>query len=382
MRWALATLVVSVASAHADISVMNRQLAKGQNLTGALRSMGLEPAVVMRIVDAFDDVADLKRLREGQQLRVTRVNGVVENVDYRASQVDEYQAWRDGWRYVAARRAVSFVRQLRRYDLDVERSLWEAVEKRGHDPAVAMALADAFGWDLDMMRDARIGDRAKLLVETLSVHGKVVRLGDVIAARYDKVSGRRMEVFRFEQPNGDNGLYFKDGTSAQRTFMRSPAGWAPLTSRFGWRTHPIAKTPEFHDGVDYAMPIGTPVRAVASGLIVQAGYNGGGGNSVCVAHPDEYQSCYLHLTRIAPWVRLDAPVAARQIIGWSGNTGNTTAPHLHFSLKHSNQYVNPVRQHFARTAPLPNELLEDFHREAAMCSAMLDDAPVRVAPLR
>jgi murein DD-endopeptidase MepM/ murein hydrolase activator NlpD len=357
---------------------MNRRLEKGQTCAGMLLSMGIEPEVERRIIEALDDVVDLRRTRAGQQLRVVWSDKVVEDVDYRVDTAVEYQVLRDGPRYVAGRRQVVLDTQVSRYDFNVESTLWKAVMKRGASSALSMALNDAFGWELDLMRQAKMGDKAKLLVEELSCHGRPVRFGAVLAARYDKATGHRMEVFRYEMPDGDSGMFLKDGRSAQRRLMKSPAGWAPLTSRFGWRVSPVTEENEFHEGIDYAMPIGTPVKVVGPGIVTFAGYAGGGGNTVCVAHEDGYESCYLHLSRIAQMVRTDAPVANRQVIAWSGNTGSTTAPHLHFSLKRFGRWVNPIRQTYARAESVPADLRSDFNDVAARWEAALDapQAPI------
>src|SRR5207302_10057581 len=140
----------------------------------------------------------------------------------RLGALDEYQVRREGWRYVASKRAVAFEKRVVRFDFDVERSLWDAAQSTGRDPQVAMALADAFGWELDLVQAAQLGDRARVLVETFVHQGRVVRYGDVLAARYDKANGGRLEIYRFQLPNGERAWFFADGTSAQRTFIKSP----------------------------------------------------------------------------------------------------------------------------------------------------------------
>lgn len=365
-------------TAFAGTTVLNRKLERGQTGTAVLRAMGVPPETTERIIDALHDVVDLRRLRAGQQLRVVFDGGTVKYVDYRVDTATEYQVWHDGPRYVASRRQVVFDTQISRFDFNVASTLWKAAIEKGVSAAVPMALNDAFGWELDLLREARTGDKARLLVEELTCHGRRVRYGDVLAARYEKTNGTRLEVFRYQIPDGAAGMYLKDGRSAQRRFLKSPAGWAPLTSRFGWRKHPITEESEFHDGIDYAMPVGTPVKTVGPGLVTFAGYTRGGGNMVCVAHDEGYESCYLHLSRIAQTVRADAPVAEKQVLGWSGNTGQTTAPHLHFSLKRFGRFVNPVRQRYARTDSVPAPLRDDFHQMVEERTAALDAPPATV----
>lgn len=369
-------------AAQAGVEVVNRRLEPGQTLSAALHAVDVEPASAQLLIDALDDVYDVRTARSGHQLRVVRVDGFVENLDLRIGPLDEYQVRRDGWRYVASKRVIAFERKVQRFDFDVERSLYDAAMSSGKDPVIAMALADAFGWELDLTRSAKLGDRARVLVETLVHRGRVVRYGDVLAASYSKISGGTMEIFRYALPGGEAGYYFADGTSAQRTFMKSPVGWAPISSTFGYRVHPFTGEVKFHDGVDYAMPIGTPVRAVASGLVTFAGYTPGGGNMICVMHEDDLESCYLHLSKIGQGVQADAVVYRHQVIGLSGDTGASTRPHLHFNLRHLGFYVDPLRQKFPRTEPLPEELSSRFQSVVAGYHAQLEDARVPVTPLQ
>lgn len=364
------------------LEVLNRLMSRGQTLSGALSAAGVERTQAQRLVDALDDVLDLRQVRAGHQLRLVRLDGFVEALDYRIGALDEYQVRRDGWRYVAQKRQVSYQRVVTKFELDVERSLYDAAMSTGKDPVIAMALADAFGWELDLTRYAKLGDRAKVLVETFEHDGRVVRYGDVLAASYTPARGPRREIFRYELPGGERAWFFADGTSAQRTFLKSPVGYAPMTSGFGYRLHPIFNELRFHDGIDYGMPVGTPVRAVASGLVSFAGYTPSGGNMVCIVHEGDYESCYLHLSRFAQAVQTDAVVYRKQIIAWSGNTGATTRPHLHFNLKHHGWYVDPQRQKFPRTEALPGELFADFSQTVSDYSRQLrdDSVPVMAAP--
>jgi murein DD-endopeptidase MepM/ murein hydrolase activator NlpD len=383
MRWLALTLAMVFAPpVQAAVEVVNRRLETGQTIIGALTEAKVEPQSAMRLIDALDDVFDVRQAHAGHQLRIVRIDGFIENLDYRVGPLDEYQVRRDGWRYVAAKRAVSYERKVARFEFDVETSLYEAAMSTGRDPTIAMALADAFGWELDLTRNAKLGDRAKVLVETMVHHGRVVRYGDVLAASYAPVRGAPMEIFRYQLPGGERSYYFADGTSAQRTFMKSPVGWAPISSTFGWRMHPIFNEMRFHDGVDYGMPVGTPVHVVASGLVTFAGWTAGGGNMVCVQHEGDYESCYLHLSKLAQGIQTDAVVYRKQVIAWSGNTGNTTRPHLHFNLKHNGGYVDPLKQKFPRTEALPPELYADFSNEIAPYLAQLHDDSVPVTAPR
>ncbi|WP_310486412.1 M23 family metallopeptidase [Chamaesiphon sp. VAR_69_metabat_338] len=106
---------------------------------------------------------------------------------------------------------------------------------------------------------------------------------------------------------------------------------APMTSRFGWRTHPLTGTRRFHSGVDIGAPSGTPVIATATGTIISAGWNGGYGKAVVIQHGDTQQTLYGHLSEIS--VQAGQTVPQGTVIGLVGSTGNSTGPHLHFETR-------------------------------------------------
>ncbi|HZH03848.1 MAG TPA: M23 family metallopeptidase, partial [Myxococcaceae bacterium] len=245
---------------------------------------------------------------------------------------------------------------------------------------VAMALADVFAWDVDFYQDVRKGDRARAVVEKIFVKGRLIRYGDVLAARYQGELVGDKRIFRYRLPDGTQSFFREDGSSARKTFLKSPLKYANVTSRFGSRFHPVLKYLKNHNGVDYGTPVGTPVWAVSDGTVTQAGYAGGNGHRVCVRHANGFETCYLHLSRYGAGVRAGARVSQKQVIAYSGNTGLSTGPHLHFAMLRGGKFVNPLNQNFPRAEPLPVELKADFAAVTAPLHARLDGDPVAAAP--
>jgi murein DD-endopeptidase MepM/ murein hydrolase activator NlpD len=109
---------------------------------------------------------------------------------------------------------------------------------------------------------------------------------------------------------------------------------APVTSRFGWRTHPLTGNRRFHSGLDIGAPSGSPVVATAAGTVVSAGWNGGYGKAIVIQHSDTQQTLYGHLSEIS--VQAGQTIAQGTVIGLVGSTGNSTGPHLHFESRMPN----------------------------------------------
>lgn len=118
------------------------------------------------------------------------------------------------------------------------------------------------------------------------------------------------------------------------------AGDPRVTSDYGLRSDPFGHGVEFHNGIDFDAPMGTPVHATADGVVQSAGWRAGYGNCVIIDHPFGYRSLYGHLEKIE--VRPGQPVSRGQVIALSGNTGRSTGPHLHYTLFYGDKTIDPA----------------------------------------
>jgi murein DD-endopeptidase MepM/ murein hydrolase activator NlpD len=131
--------------------------------------------------------------------------------------------------------------------------------------------------------------------------------------------------------------------------MRWPVP-ARITSGFGWRVHPILRFGRMHKGIDFGARWGTPITAAGDGQVVRAGWSGGYGQQVRIAHGGGLVTSYSHMSRIvAP---LGTPVRQGQLIGYVGSTGLSTGPHLHFETLRNGVAVNPMGVRFVSAAPV------------------------------
>ncbi|MBU0741012.1 M23 family metallopeptidase [bacterium] len=133
-------------------------------------------------------------------------------------------------------------------------------------------------------------------------------------------------------------------TSRQTTIDHLPSirpvdtGW--LSSTYGYRKDPFTGKSRFHRGLDYSVPSGTPVRAVAGGIILSLKHDRGLGKMIRIDHGNRITTTYAHLS---DWsIRIGQRVARGEVIGRSGNTGRSTAPHLHYEVAVGGRHVNPL----------------------------------------
>jgi murein DD-endopeptidase MepM/ murein hydrolase activator NlpD len=148
--------------------------------------------------------------------------------------------------------------------------------------------------------------------------------------------------------NGDHALFrrpsVKDRSAApsvavEARWLEQPSEGL-ITSRFGWRTHPIFGTREFHTGLDIANHIGTPIRAAESGIVRFVGWMGGYGRLIIVAHANGLETSYSHLSSML--VALGQRVVRGDVLGRMGNTGWSTGPHLLFEVRQNGVAIDPL----------------------------------------
>jgi len=243
-------------------------------------------------------------------------------------------------------------------------SLISAVDATGERVQLAISLAELFSGQIDFENDLQPGDAFEVLFETTNYQGAFAGYGAILAARFTN-EGKEHQAYRWVHPSTQKaGYYDEQGRSLKRFVLASPLRFTPrVTSGFSRRRlHPVYRTVRAHLGVDYAAPTGTPVVAVASGVVVSAGWAGGGGRQVRIRHASGFESYYLHLSAFAKGIGAGAHVDQGQLIGRVGSTGTATGPHLDYRLRRNGVFVDPRREHARQPPgePIPAVYLTDF----------------------
>jgi murein DD-endopeptidase MepM/ murein hydrolase activator NlpD len=252
-----------------------------------------------------------------------------------------------------------------RLDGTLEKSLM----KIGEGAELARKLFDVFRWDIDFQAECVRGDTCKILFERRYADDRTSGYGRILAALYDgKKTGKKVAILF------NNQYYDTKATELKKNFLRSPlSGVIRITSQFGMRFHPIYRRWRHHDGTDYGAAKGTPAFSIAKGMVTFAGWQGNYGNLVCIKHDNGYESKYGHLLRIL--VKKGDRLKQHDRIGLVGQTGDATAPHLHFELLVKGKNINPLGVKYVNTARLVPEALRS--RFASICEERL--APLEQA---
>ena len=223
-------------------------------------------------------------------------------------------------------------------------NLYSSAVKAKMEPNVIIEFARIFGFEVDFQRDIRKGDEFEVMYERyMDDTNKFIQTGKILYA-YLKVNNQKIKLYRFESKN-DFDFYDEKGKSIKKALMKTPINGARLSSPFGNRKHPILGFTKHHNGTDFAAPTGTPIMASGNGTVIKAGWCGNGGNCVRIRHNSSYTTGYGHLSKFA--TKRGRRVRQGQIIGYVGNTGMSTGPHLHYEFLVNGVHKNP------RTVELP-----------------------------
>ena len=237
-------------------------------------------------------------------------------------------------------------------------------------------MNDIMGWDIDFKRDLRQGDTFRILYEEVWKDGELVRTGAIQAIEMVN-KGKPRTAFLFSE-DGRPHYYDSAGRNMQKQLSRAPLNYSRISDGYSHRRfHPVLKRWMPHLGVDYAAPLGTPVRAGGDGVVVKATRKKGNGRYVQIRHTNsEYETFYLHLSKFARGVRQGTPVHQGQVIGYVGATGYATGPHLDYRVKKRGRFVDPRKLKLPAAAPVPVELKPRFEVLAGRYAASLASLPM------
>ena len=375
-RWLPAPKAEGLVVPAYPATIRSVEMRRGDTLAQALARGGLQSRSATLLATQFGkNGADLRRIRAGATIEITwNSRNEVTQVRYEASPWLSFAArpangsWRVGRAETVPELRVEAVSGV------VQRSLFDAVERTGESPRLVLAMVDIFSSDFDFTADSRSGDRFRLLVEKRYAGEQFVDYGQILVAQYLS-DGRILTGVGFEPAGGRPAYYDLDGRSLKKSFLKSPLEFTRITSGFTYaRPHPILGGVRPHLAVDYGAPVGTPVRAVADGTVVVAGWNGGNGIQVHLRHHAGYETQYNHLSRLGPGVRAGSRVSQRQVIGYVGSTGLSTGPHLDYRVAKNGRFVNPLDEKFIPGQPLDGAEHRRYLKEARALVRRLEDS--------
>ena len=333
-----------------------QRLRSGETLGEVLVDQGLDPTEAEVAIRAAAEHVDLRKLKPGERYtpsfdRAGALSAFELRVEGRGVLTLDKSAagWDSGWRPFVETRTVHLATGT------LVSSLEGAMRDAEAPPAVAYKMAEVLQWDVDFNKDLQPGDTFAALYEEVRLDQRFHSIGAVRAVVLEN-GGRRLEAYRY----GD-GYYDASGRPLAKLFLKSPLPYTRITSKFTHRRfHPVLKSYRPHYGVDYGAPVGTPVRATAAGVVLLAGWDGGGGRTVKLRHPDSFMTAYLHLSRFEKGIRPGVRVAQGEIIGFVGSSGLATGPHLDYRVQHRGKWIDPTTLKEQPSEPISSQQMASF----------------------
>ncbi len=330
----------------------DERIQRGDTVASLFARLQIEDAAALRRVLGDAQAKALRQLVPGRTLQaVTNGQGGLVSLRYlngnQLLTVDH-----DGSDYTIKQVPAQLEQRVLMKSAEITSSLFGATDAAGLPDSVAMQIADIFSTDIDFHSDLRKGDHFSVLYEASYHHGELVAYGRVLAAEFTNGS-KTYQALYFKDSDGGGAYYTMDGKSLRKQFLRSPLEFSRVTSGFSnARFHPLLREWRAHTGIDFGAPSGTRVRATADGVVEFAGPRGGYGNLIMLRHRSNYETYYGHLSAFTRGLKRGQRVTQGDVIGYVGQTGLATGPHLHYEFRVGNVSANPLRMAMPAAAPI------------------------------
>jgi murein DD-endopeptidase MepM/ murein hydrolase activator NlpD len=382
-RWRVARL-----ADDGGVTLMDGVIGRRPLLT-ALASAGLPPSESQRVARSLAEVRDVDNFAPKDTFTVARdkATGRVIAYEIATSPSEVWQAREEdptgtGPKLVARRLGLALESFRIRKSVVVGPDLRASFAEAGLTPVddILTMLDDALEGHAELS-DLRAGARLRIAATAEFVDGAFVRWVGLDAVEYLPATpnSAAVRVYWFDD-DVRRGWYDAKGRQPARGGFRAPLPFTRIVSRFNpHRMHPVLHVVMPHNGVDFAAPVGAKVYATAPGIVMSVGFDGPCGNKVEIAHAGGVTSVYCHLSRFAQGLRVGEHVESRQLVAYVGQTGRVTGPHLHFGIRRSGVFIDPLSLRLDGFRTVSRSRRDEFDRRRAELDVELDGIPL--APL-
>ncbi len=345
-----------------DYNLERGEVRNGQTLGAILDNFGISARTIDQLDRAAREIFPLRQIRAGRPYTAFLTKDTIASrLDYLVYErsVTDYVVFgfaNDSVSVTTGQKPIELRRTKR--SAEIESSLWGAIMQENLPYSLAAELEDVYQWTVDFF-GVQKGDKFTVIYDEKFVDTLSVGVGRIWGAKFTH-GGREIYAIPFKQ--GDNIQYWEyDGGSLRKQMLKAPLKFTRISSKFSnSRFHPVLKRYRPHHGVDYAAPKGTPVRAVADGVVVFRGWGGGGGNTLKIKHANNMMTGYLHLNGFAKGIVKGKRVSQGEVIGYVGSTGTSTGPHLDYRVWKGGKPINPLKIPQEPAVPISKENLKAF----------------------
>lgn len=358
-----------------SLNVNEQQIRPGDNMGAIFSRLGISARQGDSLTRACRDILDPTKLRAGMTYSVFTTADSLSRIRYIAfaksltcfAVIDMSRDTLCAYEYNKP------IRVERRYvEGTISSSLWNVLLANGVSPLLAMKIADVYAWQIDFY-DVKENDSFQVIYDMTFIDDTTALGVSTIQGAQFTHKGKQFTAIPFTQDSVFE--YFdEEGNSLRKAFLKAPMDFFRITSRFSnSRFHPVLKRYRAHHGVDYAAPVGTPVKSIGAGTVVERGFQGGGaGNYIKIKHNSVYTTSYMHLSRFAKGLQKGSHVQQGEVIGYVGSTGLSTGPHLDFRVYKNGQPINPLDMEAPPSMPVKPELVDSFMQTKSEVLAEID----------
>ncbi|KJV69190.1 peptidase M23 family protein [Candidatus Neoehrlichia lotoris str. RAC413] len=339
----------------------------GDNMVSVLKNAGISNKEVNQIIHTVQKVYNINKLKVNDQVTIKKngynlIDYVLINTQYSMHSIKIYRNSK-GLFSTQIIDNIKAKRIVRVSDI-IRSSLFTSAIEQGLSYAIIMNLIKLYSNGIDLRKEIVPGSKFDVLFERFfDENGHPITDGKILYASL-KTNNKDISLYRHLFKNGTEGYFDSKGNSIKKIMLQHPIdnnGAFYISSKFGVRKHPIYGYSKFHKGVDYAAPIGTPIRAAGDGVIEFVGINGGYGKYIRIRHNRLYSTAYAHINNVHIGIRKGLTVKQGQIIAYVGNTGSSTGPHLHYEVLYKGKHIDPQKvQETREIVKIPKNELPSF----------------------
>jgi murein DD-endopeptidase MepM/ murein hydrolase activator NlpD len=340
--------------------IVDLALRRGDTLQGALLRHGLTATAASDLIEQLKSFYDPKKMRPGDTFRLLLDQGNgIQGLEHSADgAMVRVLSTENGW--IAKRQEIPFVHRSKVVRGNIRGSLFEDGVDAGLSPPQIHELVNLFEYDIDFFSDLRRGDDFSVIFEEKQYANGQREKGRLLAAEI-QAGGSPYQIFYYKGKKQKGSYYDNRGEALIKAFLRAPLNYRRISSPFRInRRHPIFRTVRPHQAIDYAAPTGTPVVAIGDGQVTFSGTRGGYGRMVEVRHNDGYVSRYAHFSKIPKEIRVGKSISRGEVVGYVGQTGHATGPHLHFEMLKKGRKINFLDLKLASADRLTGSELQEF----------------------
>ncbi|MGA1843300.1 MAG: peptidoglycan DD-metalloendopeptidase family protein [bacterium] len=346
----------------------------GESIYQCLHREGIADRTIHLITSKLNPLLRFRsQSRPGDIYRLSLTEeGEVERFEYQKSPLEIYCLSRDqGDKWNAWREDIKIAKYWVSISGSIKGSLFTTMQDAGYPVSLALQFAEILEWKIDFQHEVREGDRFRMVFERYFRGDEPIGYGRVLAILYEgEVTGTLRGFYFKDEGSGD--YYDAEGVSLRRAFLRAPLSYKYISSGYSHhRRHPILGSVRPHLGIDFAAPYGSPVWAVADGVVLSTSYDRYNGNQVKLRHMNAYVTYYNHLSGFARGLKKGVRVTQKQVIGYVGTTGLSTGPHLDYRVKKGTRFINPLNEQYPSGKPLKKNMLPQFRAVMADLNPLL-----------